>query len=345
MDNTTDDEDGTISPDGETHVEYVIARYVRIVGFSAWMILGTFGNASAFIVFARGDFSGSSTGFLFRVLACVDLLNIYISVLPKLVGTLLDQNVYNMHVLLCKGVKFATYDFAATSAWVLVVITLERAIAIYRPFHAKEICSLTVVRSASVAVIVFLGGLYGHMIWGYVLSDGACVPREGYSQFVEDIFMSVDMAVFSIAPFSIMIISNILIGIKLLQHDKQRSSSTSKNVQHSRSVTKMLLILNSMFFMTTSPLMLLMVFKPDLMYLPDLQERAQYWLVLIVFETLNYANNALNFYMYCLSGSHFRERFIQTFRQICCRSSRDESNASSHTSNSATRARNASNPQ
>lgn len=82
--------------------------------------------------------------------------------------------VVNTHGV-CQGFLFASYTFRFVSVWLIVLFTIERYIAVCRPFHRRLICTKTFARRAiaSVVVLAVVISLYKPLLSGVYTTNTA----------------------------------------------------------------------------------------------------------------------------------------------------------------------------
>ncbi|XP_052083777.1 uncharacterized protein LOC127721143 [Mytilus californianus] len=129
-----------------------------------------------------------------------------------------------------------------------------------------------------------------------------------------------DLCLYSAIPSVFMIIGNILIVVKVLRSRKgiqrhsdsgssNRTNGSSRNSKFS-SMTIVLIMLNIFFVILTSPSGILLI---GMIYWETHDNEILIWQLVDVFDVLSYLDNSLNFMLYCLSGSLFRQEVIKLF--------------------------------
>lgn len=132
----------------------------------------------------------------------------------------------------------------------------------------------------------------------------------------------IDLCIFFIVPFGIMLICNIFILAKVVCLAKKRSSSLhargqnqtgAKSKKMLKTVTRRIVILCLTYFLCNSPLAVfnVIVSSPKANYIIAAKD-VQYYRV--AFHILMYLNNGVNFLLYCMIGSGFRKDFMGILR-------------------------------
>ncbi|VDN14640.1 unnamed protein product, partial [Dibothriocephalus latus] len=203
-----------------------VIRFVRIPVWCLILCFGLFGNVLTVLVLRSRKLRQSSSCFYLTMLAITDILYLLTSLLASIVNYifLFPLELRQKSAVLCVITPFLHYTLAYISVWLLVAVTVERAIWVVLPFSARRICTdLT----AKITVTCF--------ILGFTLTDShffftmkyhevapgsfACIP----TYFADRVFPFYDLLFAALLPCLIMLIANIMIGIKLRSMRKFRS--------------------------------------------------------------------------------------------------------------------------
>ena len=95
------------------------------------------------------------------------------------------------------------------------------------------------------------------------------------------------------------------------------ATNTKTSKRHINSLTAMLLVVNTVFLLTTSPIQIVLIGEeywfPERDTSVDDVAWYTFWWALV--NILQYMNNAIHFFLYCLTGPKFRNEFYQLFRR------------------------------
>ncbi|ELT87186.1 hypothetical protein CAPTEDRAFT_194828 [Capitella teleta] len=291
------------------------------------LAIGTAGNVICICVLRSQTFKGKSHALLLAALAIADIGVLYTGLLRHLIKVHagVDIRVYSRGS--CKVHYFFTYLFPHLSSWTLVLVTLERLMSLWIPLRVKEICSLRRMTAVWLGMTTVLVAVNVHwLVMTDLRLDGQRV-KCGYSQdhlFVfEHVMTWLDFALLSFIPLSIIIPSNCLIMTKVYSASKsrQRDLGLTSHVNKSlTSVNVMLLVVTSFFVFTTSPIVIYFVAFDEWPF-GTTKEKAQTYMAYSICNMLYYLNSAVNFFLYCISGSHFRQAFMSCSRSAISRKS------------------------
>ena len=215
----------------------------------------------------------------------------------------------------CKLAYFIMYFGFNYSSALLVIISVEKFLALYFPFKTKSICTVRIARRVSLVTgVIFLAwdsqffilGKAKFNIFGQKYCDYGNVSLD-YTKILWGILIPTS---YSYGPFAIMILANFAIIYKfMVAKCRNRNGNTeSTNQALSKSATRgttMLLTISFTFIILTGPIVLLNSIWPEEDY-PDLAFK--------ITITLQYLNHGINGILYCCSGSRFRNELKKLFR-------------------------------
>ena len=288
------------------------------IGTTVILLFGTFGNVMTVTILRRLRSGWSAMNVYLTALALSDTAMLYSGTLPMWARKMLDYDVYASHVAVCKVVIWVMNTAAALSAWLLVALTAQRAASVVWPHRVNVICT----RHKSVVSIVVItcvcSLLYSHTLYGFELVDmGNRTTRRctfgsaDYQGFYVSVWVRVDMLIYSVLPCACLIVSNSLLGWKLTvaMRDAKEKFCTGSGDQRDRrqkkasSVTVTIITVSAAFVLITVPLTTYNTF-----FFGYASSDIDYFLYDFFF-IFGMTNFAWNFYLYCLSGSRFREEF------------------------------------
>ena len=200
------------------------------------------------------------------------------------------------------------YFCANFSSILVVIISIEKFIALYFPFKTKTICTVPIAKRVSLVTAIFLI-LYNAQ---FLYIGGHVKDPDGnlYCDYVNisvtyyKILAYMLMTLYIFGPFVIMIVANFAITYKFMMAKLHSRSTESTNQALSKSAMKgtaMLLTVSFGFIILMGPIgiaNLLWVKIPDLVF--------------GIAVTLEYINHGINGFLYCISGTRFRTELMKT---------------------------------
>ena len=211
----------------------------------------------------------------------------------------------------CKLYYFLFHFFAHYSSIILIIMSVEKFIALYFPFKAKVVCTLQTARRASLIsafiLIAFDMQFFFTVEFHTAGSLKECVCSNEKYGFV---FEKIKSIVYSYGPFTFMVLSSVAIGIRFIfLKRKMGKDFESTNIAANKSTirgTSSLLLLSITFIILPGPVSI---------YPATTNEPNQ--IVVTVFILTQYLNHSINAVLYCIVGSRFRTEAMKTIK--CCR--------------------------
>ena len=208
------------------------------------LLFGTFGNVMTVIILRRLRSGWSAMNVYLTALALSDTAMLYTGALPMWARKVLDYDVYASHVVVCKLASWTMTTSAALSAWLLVVLTAQRAASVVWPHRVNVICT----RHKSVVIIVVItavcSSLHSHALNGFKImklyngsTERCTFGSMAYQDFWVNVWVRVNMFVYSVIPSVGLIVSNAVLGWKLtvsVKEAREKFATGSVNQKDSR---------------------------------------------------------------------------------------------------------------
>ena len=233
---------------------------------------------------------------------------------------------------LCRIRVWISYAFSQISAWILVSMTIHRAVSIVWPQGTTKLlkrCSAGTIVAFIVAVCTLSNAhiLYGHSLVAANKGQTAfcffSYVSERYGQFFNSVWVLEDMAVAVFLPFACLLASNTVLVRKVGQSLREardnlaegRSDPFASRDKKLSSITITLIATSVAFLLLTSPIVVYMIWYGTLASdsLHDVRLRAINVLASDASLVLWYTNLGINFYLYCLTGARYRAEFVRLF--------------------------------
>lgn len=308
------------------YAEYVIAINLWKYGSPILLTLGSIGNLITFIVLMQRKNRGSSTAMYLTALALSDILILWTGLFREWIRYLNGKDIRTYGEFGCRLHIFLTYLAFQCSSWFLVTVTVERLIAVLLPHKIKNICNHRNAGIVILVIVILFMFLNGHWFYGFTVVQAyqdhnstykaSCRERHDHTYVAfRRIWNWIDLCIVSLVPLVLLSLANITIIIRLLM--RKRKSKTqivpSALKLHSRKktvsqLTVTLIIVNIAFLVCSTPLSLDIILIDKL---PDFRtekhDYAVYMLRAAIVGLLAYLNSSINFILYFVSGSKFRD--------------------------------------
>ena len=149
------------------------------------------------------------------------------------------------------------------------------------------------------------------------------VLPEHYAFFV-GVWTWVDFVVACLVPTVILAIGNLLIICRLTTATRKRQEMSQNQDDNDKkhNIPIMLISITILFFVCTIPITVILIGNTEWFDLKNPSEAAIQHLVILVANLMQYANNAANFILYCLTSNEFRKKMYE----LICRRKRKQKN-------------------
>ena len=311
--NTTMYDNSTASYRTAHSVEMI--AFLQIYFAPILLLIGTSGNILSFVVFSQPVLKHSPTAFYFRVLAVADTLALNIGLWPGWVWDAFGVRIYPITDVSCRIQVYLGYTLPHYAVWVLVIMTIERMASVRWPHHGhiftRRRLWISVFTTMLVLVVINIPVFW---IATENYGDTSMHPcKAAHFVLAYQIWPWVDLSIYSFLPFVIMISCSTVIIKTVYQRRKtllRRGCGNGYKESKVNTMTATLLTVTFVFLLLTAPFAI---------YAITLQElhgkvNVDYHLFYFFARSLRYVNHAVNFFLYCLSGKHFRRELIYLLR-------------------------------
>ncbi len=165
------------------------------------------------------------------------------------------------HDFLCGLQWFIVYYFRQYNAWILVFMTIERTIAVFKPLHSKRYLRRRNIIAVLTISALLLSAFNTHF-WFTEKVQGVepysyCYYTEEYQYFGNYTWPWIDFALMPLIPFVIILTLNICIIAKMGKVYYYRRINMNVNVTSDSAafanMTIILLAVSAWFFLTSAP--------------------------------------------------------------------------------------------
>ena len=170
----------------------------------------------------------------------------------KMIEDLTKGTIYPFGWTDCKLTYFLFHFFAHCSSTLLVIMSIEKFIALYLPFKAKVVCTLRTAKWSSLITALLLFAFNAQFFYLRELQDiDGCQRCEYVNEKYGFIIEGIKSIIYTFGPFTIMILLNLAIAFKffMLTHKVEntlQSTSQALNKTATRGTATLLLLLVSL---------------------------------------------------------------------------------------------------
>ena len=115
------------------------------------ILTGTLGNLTSLIVLLRPNMRGKSVYLFLLFLAIADTTVLYISAFKTWIRKISGFELLNVNDWSCRIVIFLILLSQQLAAWIVVLVTIDRFVAVWFPLRATSWCTVT---RASIATTI-----------------------------------------------------------------------------------------------------------------------------------------------------------------------------------------------
>lgn len=306
------------------------------------LVFGTTGNILVITVLTRRRSRALPTSVFLSALALSDMLALHTGLLRQWMKYTFDVDVRtDVSVAGCRLHWFIVYTATQFSSWMLICVTSERLASTLLVHRRRKICTVKTSVVFVVVILVFLVTLNAHYLFGYghkYTTDisgrtvySRCVPlTKDYEKFTLYSWTWIDLCVFYLIPMIVLVTGNSLIIYNVIRshrkalrsvapHYETGSTCTTTRTVNKHQKTRIsgltlsLMLVSVVFFICITPIVVYPIGQPYWSEGATDRKLASLFLVETLANLFMYINHSINFVLYFLSGSRFRNDVKQLF--------------------------------
>jgi len=283
-------------------------------------IVGLIGNILTIILLSRKRNRKSSTAVYLSALAMSDILILVFGPLCDWLEVMYHVVIWEYGEVACKLQTFLQYASSSTSSWLLVVVTIERAISVTFPHKVKSQCTkrLAIIVVAITWALVYAANLHFLFGMGHTYNKMCDAISDNYIYFSQYILPWIDFCLCFACPCVLLLIGNAVIIRQLGIHHHRHQYLTNSHRPNNLSVSLILVLVDLVFIITVGPIYIFSIVFPYMQASLEpetIVTVARFWgpMLNCLWET----NAALNIFLYVISGTKFRNE-LKTLLCFCC---------------------------
>lgn len=294
------------------------ADYVSLTSMPILLILALVGNCFTVIIMQKKDFKVMTFSIILTALALSDTaLSIMVPFNKKFVISAFQNDARAISPIGCKAFFWFWRTSKMTSSWFVVLVSIDRFVAVWFPLKAKIINSRKKVMINITAVCAVIGGF--NAFWGHtcdVLKNGSCIPNiaEVGKETLARGMVFAGTFLYSIIPGCLIVIFNSMTIARIVKKHWERRRLTQNLPQSNsqmRQMTTMLMGVSLAFIILVIPISIVHcislvwgknIFQTDDPIISTLRDITQ------IMEQTNYS---INFFLYVFCSSTYRDEFLK----------------------------------
>ena len=311
--------------------------FIGSIGGMLLIVLGTVGNGVSIAVMRQEKLKSAVATIYLTALALVDTGLLWFGVGSWWAATALKWSFRNQHLAMCRLNLYLINCLPMLSSWVLVFVSVQRALVVLFPFKAKVIATR---KKSYASLIVLLMSIMTYNLYSIITADliryehpdghveHMCMYGFYVGDFDKKYWGIISLIVTLILPFGTLLIANVIIIIKVIQAKVKRSrlQSTDHDQGHVTKMTTTLVCVSIIFLILNMPYTIVFFVMPY----PDYTDLKYLTIFDILGECATFLtslNSAINFVLYCLTGPAFRKELKAMFCRCCCKKQGEERGA------------------
>lgn len=223
----------------------------------------------------------------------------------------------------CRLLEFLGNFLVTYCSWILVIMAIERLIAVRYPFKIQfQTCLSSTKAAIAVGVVgATIACVYVPVLWTSKFVDDKRCHKE--NKVLVNVMQWTSVSMYAVIPFVLLTVCNFLIAHEIRMSFRLRNSfrsiynftvnRRSSDLPLQRQIMIMLFTTTCMFIILHFPICVLLVANSR--WVVAMYTRA--WGIKFLCRQLAYvlcdSNHAINFYLYFLSGRKFRAHFTRMF--------------------------------
>ncbi|XP_025105038.1 probable G-protein coupled receptor 83 [Pomacea canaliculata] len=315
-------------PDKEyTAMERFLLSYPHL---AAWTIaspfilfFGTFGNVMIIVIMRRmrqGQ-SSNSMSLYFTAMAVSDLVLLYTGLPQVWMFRTFGFQLYRIHLSLCKLIPFFSYACSTGTAWLIVAMTMQRLMSVVWPHHKSFSCTERKVGLVIAMIVTIQIGFNISKLIAYELNNGVCeIVNEELWYYDQIIYPRITVVVSTLIPFVILVIGNSVLLWAVIQSVKVARVMTlgsgdqvNSRQKKASTLTITLITVSMVFLFLTMPMNTYFLIVNDISNEETIIQWASRSFAFAILDLAWFSHSAINFYIYCLTGSKFRYELKSLF--------------------------------
>ncbi|XP_052699546.1 neuromedin-U receptor 2-like [Crassostrea angulata] len=298
-----------------------VLSYINYFLLPLLLVLGLTGNTLTIIIMQTKRFTHLTSRIFLIALALSDSVLLLTQPFNKnFILTLFQTDLRALSNVGCKAFFVIFKTAKMSSSWFLVFICWERFVAVWFPLKAKLICTKRVAVGLILAVYIFIFTYTS--VWSYasqITPKGICHPDVYDKSDPNEVsrfgaFLLGGLSIYSLIPMCFLITMTPMIALKLTRHGQKRKSMVGKSARKATSqdtnrTTIMLVGVMVAYILLISPVTALHM-SAFFLRVNAFGSNALGFLVFKeVSQILEQINYAINFFLYVLTSSMFRQGF------------------------------------
>jgi len=203
------------------------------------VLMGTVGNALSFCVLVRRRMRSTPMYFYLTLLAVADTFVLYVSAFKVWIRALTQFEVLHVSNVGCKLFMFILLCSFYMSAWLVVLVTLDRFLVVWFPFRGYLFMRIRRARLTAAVLAVVVAVYNIHVFWTMSLHRFGSAPTCDADEdnfFMTHIFEYLKLISYCVVPFVVVVALNVGILVRINRVYTNYSTSRDCGVREAAAV-------------------------------------------------------------------------------------------------------------
>ncbi|XP_013390936.1 QRFP-like peptide receptor [Lingula anatina] len=308
--------------------------YVGYVAIPFFLITGLTGNTFTILIMSGKQFQKMTISTLLIALSVSDSLLVVMAPFnKKWFQQMIGVDVRSFSLFSCKVFFWFWRMAKMTSSWFVVIVAIERFIAVWFPLKVRTLCTKRNARIALALDYICIGAFNFAWVWvaDNLTPSGTCSPNYAPSPEFKTVtvgFIWVGSFVYSVIPTAILLVlTSLIIGRlysqrrvrRALSITSDKSQSSLKNKDNTNKSTALLLGVAIAFLVLVNPIAtahIVTVITDRKIFETDEPGFQVYREIASLLESANYS---INFFIYVIWNQQYRQRFLSMVSCLVCK--------------------------
>ena len=279
-------------------------------GWPPLCMMGVVGNTLVLLVLRRDGLVRTSANVYLSALAVGDSLVLMVASVVVYPAYGWGWLFVDTSRLACHVVRPINHALAVGFMWIIVAFTVERCVVVRSPLRGLSTPRNAGLCCGSLLLLAFVKNIDLFFVYYLVIGtnsgDAICSVPLRYLDYFNNYRPMINFITSCVIPTGVVLVCNWAI-IRTLRRDLVQTTARDSIVRHT---TFMCLAVSFAFIVCVAPAHVFNVIIPN--WSMSLQDQYD---VLGSLLLLRYANHAVNFFLYSLTGAHFRCELVALFRR------------------------------
>jgi len=182
------------------------------------VLMGTIGNTLSFCVLVRRHMRSTPMYFYLTLLAVADTFVLYVSAFKVWIRVLAHFELLHISNVGCKLLMFLLLCSFYMSAWLVVLVTLDRFLVVWFPFRGYLLMRIRRARLTAAVLAVVVAVYNVHVFWTISLHRVGSFPTcdaDDDNFFMEHVFEYLKLISYCVVPFVVVVALNVGIVVRI----------------------------------------------------------------------------------------------------------------------------------